>query len=151
MRTAVLAGLDRAPYDPPVPVPVDVDAVRGVADTVPGLVALYLFGSRARGDDHPGSDVDLAILCAAPLEPLARFELQQQLAELLRADVDLVDLAAASTVMRVRVLADGEVLVDREPTTRARFEATALSAYTRLNEERRGIVEDALRSGRIHG
>jgi uncharacterized protein len=85
------------------------------------------------------------------LAPMARWELQERLAAFLGADVDLVDLGAASTVMRVRVLADGEVILDHAPTARARFEALALAAYARLNEERRGILEDALRTGTIHG
>lgn len=119
--------------------------------SVPDLVVAYLFGSVARGDEAPGSDVDIALLAPGPLDPLARFDLQERLATLLGRDVDLVDLSAASTVMRVQVLADGEVLYDGDRAARERFEAFALADYARLNEERRAILDDIRRSGTIHG
>ncbi len=130
---------------------VDAELTRLLENEVPGLVAAYLFGSRARGDALPDSDVDLAVLCAQPLDPLRRWKLQERIAADLGAHVDLVDLRAASSVMRVRVLADGVILVDRDPALRAHFEALALSEYARLNEERRGILEDVQKSGRVHG
>jgi hypothetical protein len=62
-----------------------------------------------------------------------------------------VDLRAASTVMRVKVLESARVLVNRDPGARAKFEATALKAYAQLNEERRGILDDVRRTGTVHG
>jgi uncharacterized protein len=35
------------------------------------LAGLYLFGSRARGDHHEDSDIDLAVVLHAPRQPLA--------------------------------------------------------------------------------
>jgi len=118
---------------------------------VPDVVAVYLFGSVGRGDESAWSDLDLALLGRRRLEPVPRWELQERLAAVAGRDVDLVDLLAASSVLRVQVLRDAQLLLDRDPYARALFEATALSSYAHLNEERRGIVEDALRSGRIHG
>lgn len=120
-------------------------------EAIPGTIAVYLFGSRARGDAARESDVDLAVLPPAPLDPVARFELQERIAAELRASVDLVDLRSASTVLRAQVLEHGELLYDGDPRERARFEVAALSAYARLNEERRGILEDVARTGRVHG
>ena len=57
-------------------------------------------------------------------------------------DVDLVDLRQASTVLRVQILRDARMLLDADAAERARFEATALSAYARLNEERKQILAD---------
>jgi predicted nucleotidyltransferase len=126
-------------------------AVSTLLEAIPDAIAVYLFGSRARGDAHAKSDVDLAVLGRSPLDPVARFELQEGIADRLRASVDLVDLRVASTVMRVQVLEHGVVLYDGDPAARAAFEATALAAYARLNEERRGILEDVSRTGRVHG
>jgi predicted nucleotidyltransferase len=117
----------------------------------PDVIALYLFGSCARGDATARSDVDLAVLSESMLDPVRRFETQECVAALLRRDVDLVDLRRASAVMRVRVLADAAVLFDADRSARQRFEAFALSDYARLNEERRGILEDARRTGTVHG
>jgi hypothetical protein len=71
-----------------------------------------------------------------------RWKLQEALAALAHKNVDLVDLRRATTVMRVQVLRDGRLLADLQPSVRASFEASALSAYARLNEERRGILQD---------
>ena len=120
-------------------------------DRVPGLQAAYVFGSRATGDARPDSDLDVAVLAPAPLDPVERFRVQERLAAHLGLDVDLVDLRSASTVMRAEVLRTGVVVVDRDPTARAFWEVAAMSAYALLNEERRGILEDVRRRGRVYG
>ncbi len=126
-------------------------AIELILNALPDTEAVYLFGSQARDDAHRGSDVDLAVLAATPLHALARFDLQEHIAARLHRSVDLVDLRAASTVMRVQVLEHGTVLYDRQTGQRQAFEATALSAYARLNEERRGIIDDVRQRGRVHG
>jgi len=133
---------------PSVNLPALVELIR---EAVPDVVAVYLFGSTARGEASARSDLDLALLGRRPLDPVMRWELQQHLAVAAGRDVDLVDLRAASSVFRVQVLRDGQVLLDRDPNARALFEATALSSYARLNEERREIIEAALRTGRVYG
>ena len=115
------------------------------------LKALYLFGSEARGDSSGHSDIDLAILADKKLTPLGRWELQERVAAKLGRDVDLVDLRSASAVMRVEVLRDGNLLVDRDPSARQSFEAFALSDYARLQEERSHILADIERRGRVYG
>ena len=119
--------------------------------SVPDLIAVYLFGSFARGDSNRESEVDLAVLAARPIEASLRFELAGRLEEKLRQSVDLVDLRRASAVFRVQILKDATLLVDEDPGRRAEFECFALSDYARLNEERAGILDDVRRSGRVHG
>jgi hypothetical protein len=43
----------------PPDLPVLAETVAKWADEAPGVSAVYVFGSRVRGDHHPGSDVDL--------------------------------------------------------------------------------------------
>lgn len=64
---------------------------------IPDLIALYRFGSQAKGISRPESDVDLAVLARHPIPALRRFELAQELAAQLHRDVDLLDLRSAST------------------------------------------------------
>jgi uncharacterized protein len=118
---------------------------------VPGLVAIYAFGSRARQDANVESDFDLAVLAESPLEAVERWNIQEALAVTARCQVDLVDLLRASTVMRVQVLKDSKLLFDANRARRELFEATALGAYARLNDERRGILQDLAATGRVHG
>lgn len=124
---------------------------RELTARLPDVVAIYLFGSRARGDASSESDFDVAVLPRQRLDTVERWELQERLASLLGTNVDLVDLLRASTVLRLQVQTDGRLLYEADRALRESFEATTLGAYARLNEERRGILADVAATGRIHG
>lgn len=102
--------------------------------------AIYLFGSYGTERQHPGSDIDLAILAAAPLDPLTLFQLSNELATRLHREVDLLDLARASTVMAKEVLRTGERLLAVDLHATRDFEMRTLADYARLNEEREPIL-----------
>lgn len=126
-------------------------AVTAIRGTVPGVVAVYRFGSSVSGGRNPGSDVDLAVLAMAPVDPLLRFDLQERLASALRQSVDLVDLRVASPVMAIQVIGKGRLLFDADASTRGRFEDLTYGVYARLNEERRGILERVAAEGTVYG
>jgi hypothetical protein len=65
--------------------------------------------------------------------------------------MDLVDLRAASTVMRMQVVAHGVVLAVFDVPEQERFEMYVYSSYARLNEERQAIVEQVVRDGTVYG
>lgn len=117
---------------------------------LPGLQAIYLFGSIATGTSHADSDVDLAVLGSVTYDSTRLFELAAELAEMLHRDVDLLDLSEASTVMRAQIISSGQ-RIEGEGTALDDFESRTLSQYARLNEERAGILEDIARRGSIHG
>ena len=98
---------------------------------VEGLVAAYLFGSRARGEAAVASDVDVALwLQDAPttLDELP-LELAADLEQRLGVPVDVVVLNSAPSDLTHRVLRDGILLVERDRSTRIRFEGRARSDY----------------------
>lgn len=121
---------------------------RGLGDAV---IAVYRFGSSARGDARPDSDCDVAVLARPGLAPFARFELQERLAAAIGRDVDLVDLSSASPVLAVQAVFHGVLLFESDAATRGAFEDYVLSSYARLNEERRGILERVAAEGSVHG
>ncbi len=129
----------------------DALIVDTIQAAVPALHAVYRFGSSATGTARPDSDIDLGLLADRPLDPRARFELQETLAIALRRSVDLVDLRSASTVMASQVVTTGIVIHDGAPHARGAFEDHVFSAYARLNEERRGILERIAAEGTVHG
>jgi predicted nucleotidyltransferase len=115
------------------------------------VVAIYRFGSSADGTTHRESDIDVAVLASRHLPAEERFELQEHLAARLGHDVDLVDLATASTVMVMQVVGRGELLHEGDPAARGQFEDLAFGAYARLNEERRGILERVRAEASVYG
>lgn len=90
------------------------EAARGVG----GVTLLVLFGSRARGDAHSGSDWDFGYLGAPTGGPDA---LYAALSLALGHDVDLVDLARASGLLRYRAARDGVPLLEAPPGAFGRF------------------------------
>ena len=107
------------------------------------LILLYRFGSSVRGvvGQHAGSDLDLAFLAGEPMDPLRTFECANELSTALQCDVDLVDLACATTVMRKEVITGGRCLFARSTSARDTFEMRSLADYVRLNEERAPVLE----------
>jgi predicted nucleotidyltransferase len=69
-----------------------------------GVRSLALFGSRAREQAHPGSDVDLLVDFARPIDLLAFMELEEELQAWLGASVDLVPRDALKPLLRERIL-----------------------------------------------
>jgi uncharacterized protein len=98
---------------------------------VPGLVAAYLFGSRARGDARAGSDIDVALwLADAPSSFDAYpFELAGELETAVDAPVDVVVLNTAPSDLVHRVLRDGVLLVEHDRCRRVAFEVRARNDY----------------------
>ena len=106
---------------------------------MPDVEAIYLFGSRADSRARDDSDLDIAVLGAAPLPPLRRFEMQRELSALLGHDVDLVDLFAATTVLRLEVVTRGKLLYRRDADRTLDFEARVLGEYAELMDATRDL------------
>lgn len=93
---------------------IDIDALRPkLADLCRryGITELAVFGSVARGDAGPGSDVDV-LYVRAPGNDLGMgyFELQEELEELLGRRVDLVPKNGLHWVVRDEILAEAKEL-----------------------------------------
>ncbi len=104
---------------------------------------IYLFGSYGTPRQHPGSDLDLAILSATPLDPLQCFAAANALSSRLGVAVDLIDLSRASTVMAKEVMRTGTPLAVADRRACQTFEMRTLADYARLNEERAPILASA--------
>ncbi len=135
--------------DEPNP-PIAEIAVATLCETIPGLLAVYRFGSAGSVYQRDQSDIDLAFLADQPLADTHRWQLAQDLAALLGRDVDLVDLRRSSTVMQMQVVARGERVYCADRQAVDLFEDLVFGFYARLNEERRAILEDVRRRGRIY-
>lgn len=100
-----------------------------------GLVAVYLFGSHGRGEGRAGSDVDVGLLFdeAPPLSldgPAATIE--DELDGLLGRTVQTVVLNTAPVDLVHRVLRDGRLVHEEDPSRRIRFEVSARARYLDL-------------------
>ena len=115
------------PLEPVLP------ALRQVC-TKHGVALAYLYGSQARGQAGPLSDVDVAVLF---LPDVSRAERSDRVLHLIgefmgifhRSDVFVADLASASPLLRHRVYRDGVVLYCADERLRVKFMTEALRDY----------------------
>ena len=124
-------------------------------ETVPDITFAYLFGSRARGDARPDSDVDVAVHGRPSGWPLFRDTSGALGERFATGRIHLTLLADAPPGLVYRVLGDGILLLDRDPVSRVRFATRNLSMYQDMAHMRRQYAEaDAARSraaGGPHG
>jgi uncharacterized protein len=114
--------------------PLDVAIADGLR-RFPEVAAAWLFGSEARGTSRPGSDVDVALLLhergaqgdevhrlvgaiAAYLEGVAPGRM-----------LDLTLVEAQGPIFQQRVLSEGRLLYDVDPSRRVDFESNAYVRY----------------------
>jgi len=93
---------------------------------------VYLFGSQARGNPRPDSDIDLGLLYVqAPAGTLLAqpFLLEGELGQALGRPVQCVVMNLAPPDLVHRILRDQQLLLDRDPSLRVRFEVAARNRY----------------------
>jgi predicted nucleotidyltransferase len=149
LRRAVEQGLLRAhrpsprTLDLPIPERVYVrhawpllSNLREALRTEPGVSMAALFGSRARGDDHPASDVDLLVRLRQDANPR---ELAARLAERVghHIQVVLLDDAWQKPVLLAEIMREGRVLVDRDGAWPALLAEQPRIASAARREQRR--------------
>lgn len=119
---------------------------------LPGLMAVYAFGSRVReGGRHarPDSDLDLAVLVEGYADAVELFNLSSELADLAACPVDLLDLRAASTVMQHQILMQGERLWAKDVRA-GLFESAMLTEKLHLDESRQSLMQGVMERGAVY-
>lgn len=71
-----------------------------------GVKSLSLFGSFARGEEKPTSDVDILVEFSRPVGYFAYMDVKEYLEKLLRRKVDLVTPDALKRQLRDRILSE---------------------------------------------
>lgn len=82
---------------------------------LPFVHAIWLFGSRARGDHRPRSDIDLAIVCpdASAEDWLTVLSVVDEADTLLRIDCVRYDAEPATSALKTAIERDKQVLYER--------------------------------------
>ncbi|MFV8833346.1 nucleotidyltransferase domain-containing protein [Aquisalimonas sp.] len=120
---------------------------RAIAGSDLDVACVYLYGSRARGNERSDSDIDLAVLFrdvqpARLVSPLSGLAESVERATGLTADV--IDMEHAPVDLIHRILRDGHLIADYAPARRIAFEVNARNQYfdllPYLQEYRKGTA-----------
>jgi predicted nucleotidyltransferase len=127
--------------------------VKTVLSFYPDVEAIYLFGSYLTPDQQRDSDADIAVLFpherAKLLKNLAMSECRDALENVLNRTVDLINMRTANTVFQNEIIQQGRNIYQQNERIVDEFEMQVMSSYQKLNEERAGILEDILETGKI--
>ena len=133
------------------PVPAAADTIRRALGTDQSVLLAVLFGSGARSELRPASDLDVGVL-GTPANRLAA--LQVTLERATGRPVDLIALETAPPLLRFEIARDGVVLVERTPHLWSDFKAHAMIDWWDWAPTARVFQEAAvarLRSGASRG
>jgi predicted nucleotidyltransferase len=125
-------------------------ACRSLRTALDDLVAVYVFGSVATGHERRDSDLDLAVLTRGPVPARSLYDLARQLEVDLDVDVDLVDLAGASTVLQKEVIEKGRVIFRGDDASIRDFESRTLSEYGHFRERIDPILRSVRETGKAY-
>ncbi|KPK18307.1 MAG: hypothetical protein AMK69_24990 [Nitrospira bacterium SG8_3] len=117
------------------------------------VVAVYLFGSRARGQEKKLSDVDLGILLERNVlsaQNDLRTTYLVELARILRKDLHIVIMNGAGEGILAQVFKHGKCIFQRDPRTLARFKTASYSMIADFGYLR-AMMEEAMVSRILGG
>jgi len=114
-----------------------------------GVVTAYVFGSAARGQVGPLSDVDIAVLFDEHLSADEQHDRHLRLLGGLSAfvpgrQVDVVNLADATPALAFNAIKDGALLYSDDDATRIRREARIVVTYLDIKPLLERHAEDVL-------
>lgn len=111
---------------------------------------IILFGSAAAGRMREDSDVDIAFLSDKKLSDYEVFCIAQEIGDVLKRDVDLIDLAKASTVFKANILGTGKIIYSSDERRKHEFQIRTFKEYCLLNEERKVILDKIRERGKVY-
>jgi predicted nucleotidyltransferase len=129
----------------------DSDILAAVREALPEVRRVYLFGSRAVGEEWPDSDLDLAVVLDGPADPVSLWMAGEEIASRLDVDVDLIDLLTADTLLKHQIVTTGKRLFAADSMDAERYEIFILKDMMDLNEIRAPLIADIKRRGSVYG
>ena len=114
-------------------------------------IIIYLFGSASRNELREDSDIDIAFLSKEDINEYDVFMKAQELADIFKREVDLIDISKSSTVFKAQIVGNGKVIYCSDDKERMFFEMRAFKEYVLFNDERKCIIEKIKERGSIYG
>lgn len=115
-----------------------------LAKALPDAWAIYMYGSFARGEERPDSDLDLAVLLAPATALPDKLSLMAEVSRTVGREVDIVNLRKAGLDLIHELLQHGRQLLVRRENDVLAWEAERMSEYANFNPRRQEIISQYL-------
>jgi uncharacterized protein len=120
----------------------EITIINFLKEKISDISGIYIFGSFADQTATSNSDIDIGFLTQQKIDPVKKWEIQEELASILDNDIDLVDLKDASVILRAEVIEKGKLIYTSDQYQTDYFEMTTYSMYADLNESRMDVLTD---------
>lgn len=113
--------------------------------------AIVLFGSFARGTQNSESDIDIAFKTKKEINKREIFYLKQELEDIAKRDIDLINLDEIGDGFRYEILINGITLYCEDEFKFELYKLDMYREYLELNESRQSIIDRIKNGGTIYG
>ncbi len=151
MSQCVCPPYNSSMLDSPAHHPFDALIVATLRHQLPGIEAIYRYGSAGGMYERQDSDIDLAVLADQPLDWRMQGRLAGELEALTGRPIDLNDMRRLPVTLRVQIVTGGVRLFAAHPARAEAYDSQVLSEYAELNQFRRPILDDIRARGAIYG
>ena len=107
--------------------------------------AIVLFGSYSRGTQNKESDIDIAIKPENEISKKDLFYLSQELEDIIKNDIDLVNLDDINDSFRYEILINGKTIFCKDEFKFKMYKLDMYREYLELNESRKAIIDNIKR------
>lgn len=107
--------------------------------------AIVLFGSYSRGTQNNESDIDIAIKSENEINKKDLFYLSQELEDIIKNDIDLVNLDDINDSFRYEILINGKTIFCKDEFKFEMYKLDMYREYLELNESRKAIIDNIKR------
>ena len=107
--------------------------------------AIVLFGSYSRGTQNKESDIDIAIKPENEISKKDLFYLSQELEDIIKNDIDLVNLDDINDSFRYEILINGKTIFCKDEFKFEMYKLDMYREYLELNEIRKAIIDNIKR------
>lgn len=113
--------------------------------------AIVIFGSYARNTQNSESDIDIAIKSTKKIQPKELFEIKENLENIVKKDVDLIDLDNTQDGIRYEILINGIIIYTKDEMQFELYKLDMYREYLELNESRKMIIDNIKNGGNVYG
>lgn len=118
----------------------DLQTIINILKDETSCTDIVIFGSFALGTQNSESDIDIAIRTDKEISKKDIFELSNKLSDILKRDIDLVDLKQIQDGFRYEILINGETIYTKDAINFEYYKLDMYREYLELNESRQDII-----------